>query len=149
MSETAMDTVATDEVIVSVLAHLRNGRIDDAIACFADDFAFNDYGIGLEFKNKERLAEFFKKTREYFPDLSLEIDSILVGVDHEIGEWTLRTTVTETFTRALSRNYPVLLRGVSVVRTRDGKISEWADYYSGLESRRTALASYFTDWVEL
>jgi steroid delta-isomerase-like uncharacterized protein len=149
MSETAMDTIATEEVIVSVLAHLRNGRIDDAIACFADDFAFNDYGIGLEFKNKERLAEFFKKTREYFPDFCLEIDSILLGVDHEIGEWTLRTTVTETFTRGLSRNHSVLLRGVSVVRTRDGKISEWADYYSGLESRRTALASYFTEWVEL
>jgi steroid delta-isomerase-like uncharacterized protein len=149
MGKTARDTVATEEVIVSVLTHLRNGRIDDAIACFADDFAFNDYGIGLEFKNKERLAEFFQKTREYFPDFRLDIDSVLLGVDHEIGEWTLRTTVTEAFTRALSRTYSVLLHGVSVIRTRDGKIVEWADYYSGLGSRRTALASYFTDWVEL
>jgi hypothetical protein len=103
----------------------------------------------LEFKDKERLAEFFTKTRESFPDSHLEIDAILLGVDHEIGEWTLRTTVTEAFARGLSRSHSVVVRGVSVVRTKDGKISEWADYYSGLESRRTALASYFTEWVEL
>jgi ketosteroid isomerase-like protein len=35
-----------------------------------------------------------------------------------------------------------------VVRMRDGKVTEWSDYYDGLASRRTALASYFTDWIE-
>ena len=38
---------------------------------------------------------------------------------------------------------------VSIGRTENGKITEWFGYYDGLTSRRTALASYFTEWVEL
>jgi len=34
------------------------------------------------------------------------------------------------------------------VRTDNGKVTDWADYYDGLAVRRTALASYFTEWVE-
>jgi hypothetical protein len=149
MSEAAIKAVVREGVILSVLAHRKNGRIDDAVACFADDFTFHDYGIELEFKNKARLGEFFKKTRDLFPDFCLEIDSILLGVDHQIGEWTLRTTITNVFYHGLSRNVNVPLQGVSVVRTEAGKIIDWSDYYSGLTSQRTALASYFTDWVEL
>jgi hypothetical protein len=40
------------------------------------------------------------------------------------------------------------LQGVSIVRADNGKITDWSDYYDGLTSRRTALASYFTEWVE-
>jgi hypothetical protein len=36
-----------------------------------------------------------------------------------------------------------------VVQTHEGEISEWMDYYDGLKSRRTALAAYFQEWVEL
>ena len=32
------------------------------------------WGIGLEFKNRERLTEFFQKTRELYPDSSLQTD---------------------------------------------------------------------------
>jgi hypothetical protein len=35
------------------------------------------------------------------------------------------------------------------VQTDKGMITDWSDYYDGLVSRRTALASYFTEWVEL
>ena len=42
-------------------------------------FQFKDRGIGLEFKNRERLAEFFQKTRELYPDSSLQTDTILVS----------------------------------------------------------------------
>jgi hypothetical protein len=47
------------------------------------------------------------------------------------------------------RKVPVSLHGASIVRIDDGKITDWSDYYDGLTSRRTALASYFTEWVEL
>ena len=66
-----------------------------------------------------------------------------------ITEWTLRVTVTEAFYAGLTRRVPISLPGVSVVRMDNGKISEWSDYYDGRTSRRTALASYFTDWIEL
>src|SRR5215469_14063847 len=43
---------------------------------------------------------------------------------------------------------PISLHGASVVHTENGRITSWSDYYDGLISRRTALASYFTEWVE-
>ena len=149
MSEIAIEMAASEEVVLPVLTHLNDGNIGDAIARFADEFTFKDRGIGLEFKDKERLTEFFEKTREFFPDSSLQIDSILVSVDHVVSEWTLRTTLTEPFYGGLSRKVQVSLHGVSVVRTKNGKITAWSDYYDGLTSRRAALASHFTDWVEL
>ena len=149
MSEIQMEIAAQLEVVCTVLMHLENGKISNATACFAEKFAFKDRGIGLEFKNRERLAEFFQKTRELYPDSSLRTDTILVSGEHVITEWTLTTIVTEPFCGGLSRKVPVSLHGASIVRIHDGKITDWSDYYDGLTSRRTALASYFTEWVGL
>jgi limonene-1,2-epoxide hydrolase len=146
MSEISIRMASPEGVVSTVLTHLRNGQIDDAIARFAEEFRFKDHGIGLEFKDKERLTEF---TRELYPDSLLQTDTIFVSGDHMITEWTLQATLTEPFYGGLSRKVRVSLQGVSIVRTANGKITDWADYYDGLASRRTALASYFTEWVEL
>lgn len=147
MNEIGM--AASEEVVLSVLTHVKNGRIEDAIAGFAEEFRFQDHGIGLEFKEKERLAEFLRKTRELYPNSFLQTDTIFVRGDHVVTEWTLQTTLTEPFYGGLTRKVQVSLRGVSVVRTDNGKITDWSDYYDGRASRRTALASYFTEWLEL
>ena len=149
MSEIQMEIAAQGEVVCTVLMHLKNGKTSDATDCFAEKFEFKDRGIGLEFKNRERLEEFFQKTRELYPDSSLQTDTIFVSGDHVVTEWTLRTTMTETFYGGLSRKVPMSLHGASIVRIHDGKITDWSDYYDGLTSRRAALASYFTEWVEL
>jgi len=149
MSAIAIEMATSEEVVLTVLTHLNDGKIDDAIAGFAEKFRFEDHGIGVEFTDKERLAEFFQKTRELYPDSCLHTDRTLVSGDYVIMEWTLQATLTEPFYGGLSRKVGVSLHGVSVVRTDDGKITEWADYYDGLTARRTALASYFTEWVEL
>jgi hypothetical protein len=96
-----------------------------------------------------RLAEFFQKTRELYPDSSLQTDTILVSGEHVITEWTLKTTITEPFYGGLSRKFPVSLHGASIVCIDNGKITDWSDYYDGLTSRRMALAAYFTAWVGL
>jgi steroid delta-isomerase-like uncharacterized protein len=149
MSEIPIRMASPEGLVLTVLTHLRNGQIDDAIARFAEEFRFKDHGIGLEFKDKERLTEFFQKTRGLYPDSLLQTDTIFVSGDHTIIEWTLQATLTEPFYGGLSRKVPVSLHGTSIVRTDNGKITDWADYYDGLTSRRTALASYFTEWVEL
>jgi steroid delta-isomerase-like uncharacterized protein len=147
MSQIAI--VASEGVVLTALSHLENGKIEAAVACFADEFTFNDHGIGLEFKNRERLAEFFRKTRELYPDSSLQTDAIFVSAEHVITEWTIKTTITEPFYGGLSRKVPVSLHGASIVLTVNGMITGWSEYYDGLTSRRTALASYFTEWIEL
>jgi steroid delta-isomerase-like uncharacterized protein len=149
MSEIAIGNGVSESVVLTALTYLKNGKIGDAIACFAEEFRFKDHGLGLEFKDKERLTEFFQKTRELYPDSLLLTDTIFVSGDDVITEWTLQATLTEPFYGDLSRKVRVSVQGASIVRTDNGKITDWADYYDGLVSRRTALASYFTDWVEL
>ena len=149
MSEVAIARGTLGSVVLSVLTHLKNGKIGDAIDCFADEFSFKDHGMGLEFNDKERLSEFFQKTRTLYPDSSLLADTIFVSGDHLIIEWTLQATLTEPYYGGLSRKVRVSIQGASIVRTDNGKITDWADYYDGLTSRRTALASYFSEWVEL
>lgn len=149
VSETPIGMASPEEVTLTALTHLKNGQIDEAVARFAEQFTFKDHGIGLEFKDKERLSEFFWKTRELYPDSFLETDTILVSGDHVIMEWTLKTTLTEPFYGGLSRKVPIVLRGASILRTTNGKIADWTDYYDGLTSRRTSLDAHFEEWVEL
>ena len=147
MKESLIELLAGDEVL-SALTRLKNGKIEDVAADFAENFCFNDRGLGLEFTDKERLLEFFRKERQLYPSSSFQINKILIAEDHVIAEWLLKYSIKEPFYGNTVRDVPVLLRGVSVVRTKRGKITEWSDYYDGLISRRTALASYFTDWIE-
>jgi steroid delta-isomerase-like uncharacterized protein len=149
MTYVQTDTATPSEVVVAVMAHLRNGEINEATAFFADSFQFNDRGLGLEFKDREGLAEFFEKTREMYPDSSSQTDRVLVSGDFVIIEWTLRTALSEPFYGGLSRKVSISLPGASVARIENGKITDWTDYYDGLTARRTALAAYFVEWVEL
>jgi SnoaL-like domain len=147
--EIPIHLAAQEGVVLTALAYLKNGQIDDATARFAEQFTFKDHGLELEFKDKERLAEFFHKTRELYPDSWLQTDTIFVCGNHVITEWTVQAMVNEPFYRGLSRQVRVSLPWASVVGRENGKITDWADYYDGLTSRPTALASYFTEWVEL
>ena len=149
VGETLIPKSASEGVVLTVLSQLNNGKIEEALAGFAEEFQFIDHGIGLDFKNKERLAEFFYKTRELYSDSFLETNTLFVSVSRMITEWILRFTLTEPFYGGLKRNLKVSIPGVSIVQVENGNIVEWADYYDGLTSRRTALAAHFEEWVEL
>lgn len=144
-----IETATLESLVRAVLTALREGLIDDAVDQFGEQFAYIDYGIGLEFRDKGPLTEFFQKQRELYPDLLLLTDAILVSGDHVIREWTLQYTVTEALLPAGPLKKPICLNGVSVLQIENGEITRWSDYYNGLISRRTGLASYFTDWIEL
>jgi steroid delta-isomerase-like uncharacterized protein len=150
MVETFVGIEVLEGVVLTVLGHLRNGKIEDAVARFAEEFSFKDHGVDLEFKNKERLAEFFRKVRELYPDSLLQIDAIFVSGDRVITEWTLQANVTEPcYYAGVSPTFPVSVHGVSIVLIDNGKVADWSDYYDKPTARRAALASCFTEWVEL
>ena len=74
---------------------------------------------------------------------------MLVSGDYVTIQWMRHTVLTEPYFGGLTRKVSVSLHGASIVRIEDGRITEWSDYYDGLKSRRTALANYFTEWIEL
>jgi steroid delta-isomerase-like uncharacterized protein len=148
MSELGIATAATGKILLAVVSHLNEGNIEDAVALFADPFSFNDHGIRLEFNTKDRLAEFFWKARELYPDSLLQTERIFVSGSNALTEWTLQATLIEPAFGNCKWKVPISLHGASLVCTENGRIISWSDYYDGLISRRTALASYFTEWVE-
>jgi steroid delta-isomerase-like uncharacterized protein len=148
MSEVLVQTLSAEKVVSAVLRHLNQGQIENATACFAADFRYQDHGIGLEFRDKERLTEFFRKARELYPDYFVRTDETFVSGEHVITQWMLKVTIKEPFYGGLTWNHPLSLPGVSIVRVDNGKIAEWDDYYDGLTSRRTALAAHFEEWIE-
>jgi steroid delta-isomerase-like uncharacterized protein len=148
MSELGIATAASDRLVLAVISYLNDGNIEDAVALFADQFSFKDHGIRLEFNTKNRLAEFFRKARELYPDSLLQTEGIFVSESDALTEWTLQATLVEPAFGNGWWKIPISLHGASVVHTENGRITSWSDYYDGLISRRTALASYFTEWVE-
>ena len=151
-NQTTVESVTTssqEQVILNALEGRATGRINDAISDFAVEFRFKDYGIGLEFHDKKSLTEFFRKTCEFYPASSIHSGAIFVSGDHVIAEWTVQTTLAEPFYAGRIWKVPVSIQGASIVRTENGKITDWADYYDGLTARRTALAAHFEEWVEL
>ena len=145
-----LNPIATPEVVVSgVLDDLRNGRFVKATARFGEGFRYADHGIGVEFRDRARLTEYFSKTRELYPDSSLTANRIFTSSEHVIVEWTLQATVEEPFYGGMSLEVSVSVPGASIVRVQEEEVIDWADYYDGLKSRRTALAAHFQEWFEL
>src|SRR5262249_5111809 len=73
---TALNAVSARKPILQwVLDALTEGSISEAVDQFDDNLTFTDHALDLEFTDKSRLIEFFKKTRELFPDTVVEVDS--------------------------------------------------------------------------
>ena len=138
---------APTDVLQSVFADLNEQNISRAVDQFADDFAFNDYALDLEFNDKGRLTEFFAKAQELFPGTRMELVSTFECGDYAIAEWKLTATHTESF-GSLAYRFPIVLHGSTIVQTQKGKVVRWSDYYDQLTSRRVGLGAYFTEWIE-
>jgi hypothetical protein len=71
MSEVSVQALSPQRVVSGLLRQLNQKQIEDAVTCFTTDFRYKDHGTGMEFRDKERLTEFFRKTRELYPDYFL------------------------------------------------------------------------------
>ena len=139
---------APKRILQSVLEALRQGRILQAVDQFDDDLTFNDHALGLDFTDKGRLTEFFEKCREFFPDTSVEVNSIIECGDRVVAEWKLNATETVAFGPTQLRR-PISVRGTSIVQIQNGRVTRWSDYYDSIASRRFKMAGFFEEWVEL
>jgi len=135
------------QILQSALAAMNEGRFSEVVQRFDDGFSFNDHALNLEFTNKERLTEFLEKSRELFPDTTLEVVSLFETGDHAIAQWRLTATQTEPY-GANSYRVPVSVFGVTIVCVENERIVEWSEYYDENTSRRVGLAALFTEWID-
>jgi steroid delta-isomerase-like uncharacterized protein len=139
---------APKRILQSVLTALNTGRIAEAVDHFDDRFTFTDHALDLEFTDKARLTEFFQKSRELFLDTVVEVDSSFQCEDHVVAEWKLKATMQTPPYGATRFRFPISLRGTSVVRIENGRITDWSDYYDQNRSWRFNLAAIFKEWIE-
>lgn len=139
---------APKRILQSLLDALNEGRIAEAVAQFDDQFTFTDHALDIEFTDKGRLIEFFQKSRELFPDTVVEVDSTFQCGDYVIAEWNLTATQTAPYYQSGGFRVPISLRGTSIARVENGRITHWSDYYDQNRSWRFSLAAFFTEWIE-
>ena len=143
------EATTSDRILQTALAAWRQRNFVEVVDQFNDQFTFTDHALGLEFKDKDRLIEFLAKIGECFPDSERRDNIIFSSGDRVISEWTVTATKTEPFLGGRLLKVPICVRGISVVQIKNGKISQWSDYYDQLKSRRNGLAAWFTEWIEL
>jgi hypothetical protein len=131
----------------AVLEALGQGRIAEAVDQFDDHFIFNDRALGLQFADKERLRQFFKKSRELFPDTAVRIVSTYESGDTAFAEWNL-TATRLGYHCSVPLQMPIALSGASIASVKNGGITYWSDYYDEKSSLRLTLASFFVPWID-
>ena len=82
MSE--IGVAASEEVVLSVVTHLKNGKIEDALAGFAEEFRFKDHGIGLDWSLRKRALG------EILPQDTGALPRFFAADGHNFREWRCR-----------------------------------------------------------
>src|SRR4029077_19519539 len=149
LDNASVEATTPDRILQTALAAWRQGNFVEVVDQFDEQFTFTDHALGLQFKDKGRLTEFLAKIGERFPDSKRRDNTIFSSGDRVISEWTLTATQTEPFLGGHLRKVQICVQGISVVQIKNGKISQWSDYYDQLKSRRYAVAAWFTEWIEL
>ena len=149
LDHTSLGATTPNRILQVALTAWRQGNLVELMDQFNDQFTFTDHALELEFKDKERLTEFFAKLREQFPDSERRDNTVLSSGDRVISEWTITATKAEPFLEGRPRKVPINLPGISVAQIKNEKISQWSDYYDQLQSRRQGVAALFTEWIEL
>ena len=149
LDNASVEATTPDRILQAALAAWNQDKFVEVVDQFNDQFTFTNYALGLEFKDKGRLTEFLAKIRELFPDSERRVNTIFSSGGRIISEWTITATKSEPFLDGRLRKVPISARGMSIVQIKNGKISQWSDFYDQLKSRRYNVESWFTGWIEL
>lgn len=140
-------TDTPQQILRSALAALSGGRVLETVEQFADRFTFNDHALRLEFTDKTRLTEFFEKSRELFPDTTLEIGPLFDSGHHAMAEWRLSATESVPL-GSISHRVPISLQGSTIICVENGRIVRWSQYYDQSSSLPISLGAFITEWTK-
>jgi ketosteroid isomerase-like protein len=90
--------------------------VEAVLALVTDDVDFADVGAGHAFVGKDKMKRFVSKSFELVPGVTFDLVDGAEHGDVYYYEWIMQ---------------PMGVRGVSVGRTRDGKMAKNRDYWNG------------------
>jgi ketosteroid isomerase-like protein len=90
--------------------------VDKVMDFFTDDIVYEDTTIDHGARGTRQMRHFVQASFENVPDAGFDyVGHVSDGSDYAV-EWVMR---------------PMMVRGVSIGKTRDGRISENRDYWNG------------------
>jgi limonene-1,2-epoxide hydrolase len=111
----------TEEKIRAYYAAWTEGNLENLMSYFTADAVYEDVATGDLSTGKEKVRAFAKKFLDGTPGVKVEPTSILVGKDSAAVEWTMSAG---TGDEAWS------VRGVAILKHRDGQITRATDYWN-------------------
>jgi limonene-1,2-epoxide hydrolase len=144
---TSQKSVSLERIVQVTLEALKQGDFITALDQFNDEFVFIDHALELEFSAKDRVIEFFADRRRRFPEFERTDNIVMSGENRIVSEWFLTASNCESFPDSWKK-VPICVRGASIVRIENGKITQWSDYYDQLQSGRYGLATWLTAWFD-
>jgi steroid delta-isomerase-like uncharacterized protein len=101
-------------------------RID---AIFTDDGVYEDIAGGGFHRGKGEIKQLLRAVYAWAPDFRVTMKSHIVGDDSAATEWVSEGIQTGPIGDIPASGNSFRLRGVSILRFRDGKIARVTDYY--------------------
>jgi steroid delta-isomerase-like uncharacterized protein len=109
---------------------LNKGNIDMIDTHFAEDYV--NKTVTSTVKGQAEAKEFFGAFLTGFSDINFVVDEIFGVDDRVVKRWTFNGTHSGEFAGIPATGNKITLKGVSVSRIVDGKISEELDYMDDL-----------------
>jgi hypothetical protein len=142
---TALSTTA---IVQNLLSALDADQIDKAVEQFDEGFVLRDNALDLEFRDRDGLADFFRKRRGLFLEAHCYLQRPLIVDNTAVLRWTLEGFGLVGSYGGREYKSQVKTNGASVVECDHGKVKTWSDYYDSRSSMRTPLLTYFKEFDE-
>lgn len=117
------------DAMTNVSAGWSTGNLDLYLSSYGEGFFFEDATFGKVCRSKEELTEFFNGTMASFADLKVENGAVHYDDDGGVMEWTMTAVHSGDWPGLPATGKRFSVRGVSVVRFKDGKIHRQSDYW--------------------
>ena len=102
---------------------------DGILEFFSDELEYVDQALGLRFSSKQELRDFVAATFDAIPDLAFELTGSFATDAHCAGEAVMRGTQTKDPPGLPASGKHVALRGISIWRVTNGRLSEeWSEF---------------------
>ncbi len=95
----------------------------------SDDTRFEDTAFGVIAEGKEQYTAIFRKFFGAISNMKAEIESTIASGEFAASVWTFSGTQMGDFPGVPATGRPFRVRGVSIMRVRNGKVTSRTDYW--------------------
>ena len=128
-----------EELIKEENAAWNSHDVDKIATFYTDDCIKEDVAVGVYARGKEAMNAVNRGAFAAVPDMKIELGLIITSSDKAATEWTMSGTYSSTqpgVPPVIDR--PFSIKGATIMKLRDGRISRVSDYWDSALFMRQA-----------